>query len=57
MADVNGTLPTGHIMPGRIICATMEILSSVAETRYMLKVMIREFDDTLKFSLFYFKGN
>ena len=53
MVDIDGTMFAGHMMPGCVVCATMEISIAVAETGQM----IREYDEVLKFPLFHFKKN
>ncbi len=52
MCDVDGTLFAGHMMPGNIVAATMEISIAVANTGRIA----REFDQTLQFPLFQFKA-
>lgn len=53
MCDVNGQLLAGHMMPGCLVCATMEISIAIARSGRM----VREFDDVLRFPLFHFKKN
>lgn len=51
MCDVDGKLFAGHMMPGNLISATMEISIAVADG-----VIERSMDHTLKFPLFHFNG-
>ncbi len=50
MCDIEGTLFAGHMMPGSIIAATMEISIAVSNSGRIA----REFDQKLQFPLFQF---
>lgn len=50
MCDVDGNLIAGHLMPGCIICATMEIAIAIATEG----TIVRSIDEKLKLPLFHF---
>ncbi len=52
MCDVDGTLFAGHMMPGSIICATMEVSIAVAKDG----TIEREFDPVMKLPIFHFSA-
>ena len=52
MCDVNGKMFAGHMMPGSIICATMEISIAVAEAGQMKRGM----DPIMQLPLFHFSA-
>ncbi len=51
MCDTDGTLFAGHMLPGSVICATMEICIAATTAGEL----VREYDEQLHFPLFHFK--